>query len=89
VRGVAAGEHLAVEQQLLAGFQAATSSLVRVLRSTRVADLRSGVQVTAGQSSSFGGSSLAGPEPSRWKWQWRVAAQFGTSATGRLAAWQG
>ena len=59
------------------------------VRSTRVADLRSGVQVTAGQSSSLGGSIFAGPEPSRWKWQWRVAAQLGTRATGRLAAWQG
>src|SRR5574337_1222795 len=67
-------------------FQEATSSLVRVSRFTRVAYLVSGVQVTAGPSSTLGGSVLAGPEPSRWKWQWRVAAQLGTSATGRLAA---
>ena len=69
------------------GFQAATSSLVRVSRSTRVADVEVRRPGDGRPVFQFRRVDLAGPEPSRWKWQWRVAAQLGTSATGRLAAW--
>ena len=43
-------------------------------------------QVMSGHASSEGGSCSAGPLPSSTKCAWRVAAQFGISATGRLAA---
>lgn len=46
----------------------------------------SGAQLTLGHSARSGGVRTAGPEPSRWKCAWRVAAQFGIIATGRLAA---
>jgi hypothetical protein len=89
VRGVAAGQHLAVEQQGLAGLPGGDFGR------------RQGVQIDAGGFSvsgarspgpvwsRLGASSLAGPEPSRWKCTWRVAAQLGIIATGRLAAWVG
>src|SRR3546814_7096888 len=63
------------------------------VRHTRCA-LVTGVQTCAlpicfGQSSSDGGSSVTGPLPSSTKCAWRVAAQLGIIATGRLAAWVG
>jgi hypothetical protein len=67
VRGVAAGQHLAVEQQGLARLPAATSSGVSVFEVDALRPLVSACQVTSGQSSRLGGSSFAGPEPSRWK----------------------
>src|SRR3546814_19171234 len=63
------------------------------VRHTRCA-LVTGVQTCAlpicfGQSSSDGGSSVTGPLPSSTKCAWRVAAQLGILATGRLASWVG
>ena len=88
VRGVAAGEELAGEQKDLAGLPGANLVVgdgvevdaLRVVRRRRS---------SLGQASSDGGSSTTGPEPSRWTWAWRVAAQLGIMATGRLAAWVG
>ena len=62
-------------------FHEATSSRVRVSRFTRFA-LRSGCQVTLGQSVSFGIGSFATPEPSSVKCACRVAAQLGIIAIG-------
>ena len=42
-----------------------------------------------GQASSDGGATVTGPSPVRVKWRWRVAAQLGIMAMGRLAAWVG
>ncbi len=67
------------------GFQLATSARVSVSRLTRL-EAPPAVQVTFGHCSSDGGSSTAGPLPSRTKCAWRVAAQFGIIATGFDAA---
>src|SRR3546814_5377532 len=41
---------------------------------------------SSGHTSSEGGTSVAGPDPSRTKCTWRVAAQLGIIATGLDAA---
>ena len=55
----------------------------------RFADMLDGQSTTlmvGERSSRLGGSNVAGPLPSSTKWTWRVAAQFGSSATGLDAA---
>src|ERR1035438_4176380 len=78
---------LPVSSSTSPGFQVAASSLVTVSRFTRRAPETS--CVSFGQSSRFGGSRYTGPDPSSTMCAWRVAAQLGIIATGRLAAWAG
>ena len=47
------------------------------------------LSAVSGQSSSEGGLSFTGPEPSSSNSTWRVAAQLGIMATGLPAAWVG
>ena len=82
VRGVAAGEHLAVEQQRLAGLPGG-DLFARQRVEVDAARARAGVVGRASASRrAIGGSRYAGPEPSSTKCAWRVAAQFGIIATG-------
>ncbi len=53
-------------------------------RFTRRAPVLMGSYVSVGQSSRDGGSSATGPWPSSTKWAWRVAAQFGIIAIGKI-----
>ena len=62
----------------------AMSSRVSVSRSTRRPSVAAGAR--SGQAAGGGASKRAGPWPSRVKRAWRLAAQFGISATGLAAA---
>jgi hypothetical protein len=88
VRGVAPGQHLAVEQQAIARLPA-----LHHFRRQRVEiDLDSRLvrrPVDIGPFVEIGLFEIGGPEPSSVKCAWRVAAQLGIIATGLPAAWQG
>ena len=68
------------------GFQVGDLRAGQGRRATRAARCASALQVTFGHSARSGGSSTAGPVPSSVKCTWRVAAQFGITATGNEAA---
>ena len=85
VCGVATGEQLAGEQEDFAGlpggdFGAGDGVEVHAAwPGDVIGELWPVGRARAGRAS-------PGPEPSRTKWAWRVAAQLGIMATGRLAA---
>ena len=86
VRGVAAGQHLAVEQQRVARLPARDFFLGQGVEVDLLALLVSGAQSTLGHRSRLQGRRVNGPLPSITKWAWRVAAQLGIIAIGLLAA---
>ena len=88
VGGVAAGEEFAGEQDDFAGLPGADVVAGDGVESRRGGRC-GGRRRVSGQRESGGGATWTGPLPSRWMWRWRVAAQLGIMATGRLAAWVG